>query len=192
MAEKEAAAAPGPAGASKGPIFLALSNTIVVLAGLGFLTYTKILYHRPSITEESERARLEALQASPPPEIVPGFLTFDPVTVNIAPIPSQPKPADNTSRQLQGKLHYASIGFALELRDMNKKDDLENIRPLLMDRFLAMVGKKDFQELVTVNGRYLLRSELLDVANQLIFSRLNKGKSDPWVTNIYFTQFLVQ
>src|SRR6185312_7833803 len=115
------------------------------MAGLGALAYTKLLYHRPSITEDAERTRLEALKASPPPEAVPGYLSFDPVTVNIAPVPAQPKPADGTASQLQGKLHYANIGFALELRDVSKKDDIDNLRPLIMDRFLAMVGKKDFQ-----------------------------------------------
>ena len=175
-------------GPSKAPLLLSLSNSVVVLGAIGMLFYTKMMYKRPLITEDTERARLSAIEARPKILGPPGFVTFEPVTVNIEPTPGQVRPADGTPLQLHGKLHYVTVGFSLEIKDASQKDAVEAVRPMLMDRLLSMLGKKPFQELITVQGRYLLRTQLLEHANQLI----SKQPSDGLVTNIYFTQFIVQ
>ena len=169
-------------------------NLIVVLGVLGLLVYTRVVFKRPVITEQSERGRLAALHAKPLPAPVPGLITFDPVTVNIRSTPGHPKPADGTPQQLQGKLHFVTLGFAVEMQDMNNRELIEGLRPVIMDRLLSILGRKDFTELTTVQGRYLLRSELIDLINQLL-SRAKgangQSKTLP-VTNTYFTEFLVQ
>ena len=164
MATHAKADIPAP---SRSPLILALVNSVAVLAAGGMLLYTQVLYKRPPITENSERVRIEALKAAHLPSPTPGFLMFEPVTVNIASSPVSPKPADGTQEQIQGKLHYASLGFALQLRDLNRKDDLDPLRPQILDMVLAILGKKQFQELTTVQGRYLLRSQILQAVNDL-------------------------
>lgn len=183
------AAAPGP---SKLPLLVALVNTVFVLAAVGMLVYTKLLYKRPQITEETERARLEALKAKPKAPVVPGQVAFEPVTINIAANPNEPKAADGTTRQIQGKLHYAQIGMVLEIADVARKDDVEELRQKIMDQLLSLVGRKQFHELSSVQGRYLLRGEIADMVNDLVAKGNAEAGRSSLVTQVYFTQFLVQ
>ena len=203
---KENPGLPAPPAPSKGPLLLALVNAIGVMAALGALVYTRVLYKRPMITEDGERDRLAAVAASPTPAPLPGMISFEPVTVNIKASPSQPKPLDGTAQQIQGKLHYVTLGFSLEVRDLSLKTDIEAISPMYMDRVLTMLGHKSFQELTTVQGRYVLRTQLLETANELLVKHLppppgaahaarepgGQNRPDPIVTGVYFTQFIVQ
>lgn len=185
-----------------GPVLVALINSVALLGAVGFLTYSRVLYKRPRLTESNERARLQMLHASPTPDPIPGSMSFDPFTVNIAGTPDAPKPAPGTSAQIQGKLHYATVGFSLELRDMRKKDAIEALRPVIMDKILSILGRKQFTEISSVQGRYVLKTQILDLVNQLTEARLSAesaGKTtaaillkDPPITNVFFTQFTVQ
>jgi Flagellar basal body-associated protein FliL len=168
-----------------------LLNSITLLGALGFLVYSKVLYHRPAITEDGERARLEQLNAAPTATI-PALVKFDPVTINIEPNPKAPKPADGTFEQIQGKLHYITIGFSIEIRDEMKSDLIENVRPIIMDKLGVILGKRRFHELTTVQGRFTLHSQILDMINQTVSSYHHAHLREPLATQLYFTQFLVQ
>ncbi len=165
-AHAEAGAPAAPKG-SKAPLLIALVNTLAIIAGLGTLVYTRMLYKRPTITEDSERERLAAKHAVPTTPATPGSVVFEPVTVNIESAPAAPKPDDGTSRQLQGKLHYATVGFSIQIKDVAQKALIEEVRPILMDRLLTTLSKKPFHELATVQGRYVLRTEILDLVNRV-------------------------
>ena len=129
------------------------------------------------------------------------------MTVNILSNPNQPKPVPGQSQQIQGKLHYATLAFSLEIRDAEKKDVLEELRPILNDRIIGMVGRKSPAELSTVQGRYVLRSQIIEAANELVektkipssVSKSRKKKllgpappPEPLVTNLFFSQVIVQ
>ncbi len=164
------------------------------MIALGLLVYTKIIHKRPPITEASERARLAAKLQQHTPSTQTGTVVFESVTVNIRSTPNEPKPADGTSNQIKGKLHYATVGFALEIRDEAKKEKIESIRAMIMDQLLGVLGRKSFNDLTSVQGRYLLRNQILETANQLIAKNDKNQKSniDPLVTNVFFTNFIVQ
>jgi len=194
MAKAEAEAG-GPSSSrggitSKVKTLIPLINTIAVLLVLGVLLYTKVIYQRPPITEGGERARLATsphLNSTAP---TPGIMNFGPVSVNIASYPNEPKAADGTATQIQGKLHYAQLSFALEIRDQKWIDQVEPLRPILTDRILATIGKKNYTELTTVQGRYVLKTQILDLANEVSLKEL-KTKDVP-VTNVFFSEFIVQ
>ena len=167
-----------------GPLLLAAFNSLVALGLVGLMFYIKMVYKRPAITEDGERMRLTKMHEKKMEVVVPGLIAFEPITVNIAAQPPNPKPADGTARQLAGKLHYATVGFALELRDAEQKDMIESLRPVIIDRMLNLLGHKAFHELTTPQGRYVLRSQILDLTNQMTHGTL--------VSNVYFTEFTVQ
>jgi flagellar basal body-associated protein FliL len=183
---------------SKLPLLIGLVNTIAVVAAIGMLIYTRILYKRPQITEEGERQKIEALKALPPPTTVPGYVNFEATTINISPSPVETKPSDGASNsQTVGKLHYATIGFSIELGDINRKDELEALKPLILDQFLALVGHKQFHELTSVQGRYVLKTQLIELANALAVKRSQLTPSQaeqagPLITGLFFNQFIVQ
>lgn len=189
---------PAGGGASKGPMLIALVNTVVILSAIGMLTYTRLLFKRTPITEEGERQRLAKIKEEPKPPTTPGMLVFDPMTANIEAAPVPIRTADGTSTQLQGKLHYVYMGFTLEIKDSNRKDELENLRPVILDKLLGLLGRKKFHELSTVQGRYVLRTQMIDMINDL-FTRKPASKDlsekverELVATNVFFTNFTVQ
>jgi flagellar basal body-associated protein FliL len=193
MSSSPAAAADAetkPAGPPKGPLLLALANTLAILAALGALVYTRLLYKRPAITESSERARLEASRkTAPAPAMTPGLIPFDPLTANIEPVPPQLQGTPGTAEgRIQGKLHYCTLGFSLEVRDIGRSEAIDRIKPVLIDRLLSMLGRKAYYELSTVQGRYLLRQQIVGLVNDLLAER----KEAPLATDVFFTQFVVQ
>jgi flagellar basal body-associated protein FliL len=160
--DKEASAeAAGPPGPSKLPMILALVNTVAILAAMGALVYTKLLFKRPVITESGQRAALAKTNASPLPQAEPGFVTFEPTTVNLA-------------SEEPGRHRYATIGFSIGIRDKSRAAEVEAVRPLIMDKVLSLFGRRQPQELTNVQGRYVLRAELVDAANEIL--RENHGK----------------
>lgn len=196
---KEGAAAPSepavqkPSGLGMSPLALVvpLLNTLALMATLGVFYYARVKYKRPSITEETEKVRLTKLFSAAPQEVVSALVEFEPTTVNIASNPTNPHPADGTPQQIQGKLHYATLGFFMEIRDRTKQELVESARPAIMDHLILLLGKKQFHELTTVQGRYILHAQIMEFTNHLI-ATVDKPGSDPLVTQLYFTQFLVQ
>lgn len=176
------------------PLILGLVNTLVIFAAMGLLAYTKLVYKRPQITEDDERAKIIAEKAAPKAISNPGYVAWEPITINISPSPMNPKPADGTNGQIQGKLHYATIGFSLELNNVGRKDEVEALRPLITDQFLALVGHKQFHELTSVQGRYVLKTQLIEIVNAIAAKRLPADQPDPGplVNNLFFIQFIVQ
>jgi flagellar basal body-associated protein FliL len=198
MAEKKDAAAavalPPPPARSGPPVVLLLVNFLSLAGVTALLFYTRVLYKRPAITEATERQRLAQVHASPTPPPAPGVVVFEPITVNIEPTPAQPKPADGTSQQIHGKMHYVNVGFALEIRDGGQRAMVEELRPVIMDKMLSLLGRRGFHELTTVQGRYILRTQIIELTNQLVAARDGAGEKDQnaLVTNVYFTHFVVQ
>jgi|GEM_PF-467248 len=218
MADKEKAAesaAPqsSSGGGSKLPLILGLVNVLALLAAAGLLYYTRMVFKRPLITESGERARLAKLHESPLPPSIPMLVTFDPLTVNIESTPNKPKPDDASNQQIQGKLHYVTMGFSLEIKDIKHKEEIEELRPFLIDHLLHVLGHKKFQELNSVQGRYLLRTEIVNFANEYITKHKIKPvmkasekdqeadgekpeadsvPKDIIVTELYFNQFVAQ
>lgn len=184
MAEAEAVTVTPRSPLPRVPLLLALVNLVAIAIATGAIIYTKIIYQRHPITEESERKRLTDTYQSSKNVSDSGYVTFEPFTVNILANPANPRLEAGTDSQIAGKQHYAYVGFALELRDIKSKERVEKLKPLLMDRLLYLFGKKSYQELVTVQGRYVLRIEIQDLTN--------KQMGDFLVSNVFFTEFTVQ
>ena len=168
---------------SKTPLIVAGLNSLAILACLGMLAYTKIIYQRPIIVESTARKEIDAQLSNPDTASTSTVKIIEPFTVNIKTEPDRVL-GDEGPTQLRGKLHYATVGMALEIRNSDDKNSLESTNAIFMDKVLTLLGTKTFQQLSTVQGRYLLRTEIMDIANGLT--------SDGFVRNIFFTHFVVQ
>lgn len=149
------------------------------------MAYSKLVFKRPSITEASELKRQTALHAKPPPPLITAAVDFPPVTLNIQPSPTVPG-AIRT-----GKAHYATVGFSIEIHDRSYVGLIEATRPLVLDQLGLLIGRRSVRELDTVQGKYTLASDLIEVINKLFLEHSHKKVKD-LATNIYFTEFLVQ
>lgn len=165
-----------------GPIIariISIAQTIAVICTAAFLIYTRLIFKRPAITEQSERTRLAAIKKVPQVELIPDSIKFNETTINLAPSNDLP----------QGGLHYLVTAFTLEISDAKRKGEVEALRPILTDRFLSIIGRKKMEEITHPQGRYLLRNQMIDSANEII------GKTpdvQPLISNLHFTQFMVQ
>lgn len=175
--EEGSAAAPAAPKAKKPPLIaiLLLINSLAA-AGAVFMLLQKMNYKRPPITEAAESEKLRKKLKKPKPVGPPGSLAFQPVTINLA--------ASEAGSGGDNKVHYATLAFAISTIDAGAASKLETIRPLLQDKMISMVGKRDYQDLTSVQGRYMLRTQLRELANQLAKEAL--------VTEVYFTEFVVQ
>ena len=178
MSEEKKTGAPAEASRPRPPLMVVLMavNVLAATGAVGMMIYSKLIYQRPVITETSERARLADEKQNRKPSGPPGSLVFPVVTVNL-----DPAPAEGAG---PGKIHYATLSFTLSTVDKAAESRLEGIRPLIEDRLLTLVGRKGYTELTSVQGRYQLRSQLRDSANQMA--------KDALVTDVFFTDFVVQ
>lgn len=149
---------------------LVLGNTVLVLAALGTLAYTKLLYQRPVIDEPTELAKKqEELKTAPEPTERP-LVTFDQMTVNIA--------------MTSGKTHYATVAIAVECRDSEAMAKINAKKAELTDKVIAALGKKQITEINTIQGKLMLKSELI--------RRFNEVTAPGAVTDLYFSAFILQ
>lgn len=158
-------------------LILGLVNTLVIAGVLGLFVYTKMVYKRPPITESQQRKRL----ASPEKKVEvvhnqkKGLVHLDAITANLDPF------TDLDGKQ---KLHYVSLSLSVEIRDEKEVSKFEAIKPIVLDQILQQLGKRKFEDLNQVQGRYLFRSLIIDATNAYL--------KEPVVTEVYFTNFLLQ
>ena len=166
------------------PLILGILNSVLFLVALGTLVYTKVLFKRPPITEQGERQKLTAQKAKHTATSASGIVQFEPFTVNIKATSKVSLPAEGSATQGQEKTHFARIAMALELRDLGRKSKLDDFRPKVMDELLTLLGNKGYNEITTVQGRYVLRNDILEKVNSIL--------KEPLVMNVFFNEFVVQ
>lgn len=149
---------------------LILVNGVLVLATLGVFAYTKLLFHRPVISEEGEIKRRQEELKAPPKMAENPLVSFDQMTLNIA--------------MTSGKAHYATFAFSVECRDAEAVEMVNAKRTLILDKVIAALGRRQLTELNTIQGKMLLKSELLREVN---------GMTSPGAaTDVYFSNFVLQ
>jgi flagellar basal body-associated protein FliL len=168
---------------------LVLLNTVALLGVLGLAVYTKILYKRPKITEEASRAALEKEQAHQ--AILSGankvLVKFDQIEANLK--PSQIGAAVEGGPPVQLKPHFVTMVMSLEILDPSFEPKMKEVTPKFTDQLLQAMGQTTVDELASVQGRFILRSKISGMMNDL----LRTSKNDPpIVTNVYFSEFVVQ
>ena len=158
-------------------LILGLVNTVAIAAVLGLFVYTKMVYKRPAITESKERARLES-KAHKEKILYSGkrgLVGLEPITANLDPY------IDTDGKK---KMHYVSLAMSIEVRDEKEIPKFEFIKPVIQDQIIQSLGKKTFADLNQVQGRYLFRSMIIDATNAYL--------KEPIVTEVYFSDFLLQ
>ena len=83
----------------------------------------------------------------------------------------------------QGK-SYLKAKIELELDNEKLTKEIDKRLPQFRDTILTLLSSKSNDEIKTLEGKYLLREEIVSMLNQF----LTTGK----VVNIYFTDFIVQ
>ncbi|MEW6057098.1 MAG: flagellar basal body-associated FliL family protein [Bdellovibrionota bacterium] len=162
--------APKPRAKPSLQMIILLANMALGLAALGVFAYTKLLYQKPAITEQAElQKKEEEAKASSAPE-GPVMVDFDQLVVNIA--------------MTSGKAHYATLVFALECRDQEIASQVKTKKALFIDKVISSLAKRQVTELNTIQGKLLLKTELLREFNSI--------STPGGINNLYFSTFIVQ
>jgi flagellar FliL protein len=156
---------------------LGLLNTLAIAAVLGLFVYTKLIFKRPAITESKERAKI--VKKAEAPLVVDRTKTImvplDAVTVNLDAF---------TGADGKPKTHMVSMNLSLEVIDEKAKEKVEAAKPAILDRIIQNLGKRTFQELNQVQGRYVFKSQVIDEANEYL--------KTPAVVEVFMTDFMLQ
>jgi flagellar basal body-associated protein FliL len=158
-------------------LILVLVNTVAILAVLGLFVYTRLIFKRPAITESKERAKIEKVETANLPLDRGDRMVYplDPVTVNLDSYTG----ADGKPRN-----HYISVTLSLEIRDAKLKAKIDDAKPVILDQVIQNLGRSKFEELNQVQGRYLLKSRIIDWTNEYL--------KVPVVAEVYLTDMLLQ
>ena len=79
---------------------------------------------------------------------------------------------------------YLRVTMDLELVESSDTDKLNDRLPQVRDRILMILPSKTFEEIASVEGKTALRDEIISKLNSLFPKEV--------VTNIFFTEFVVQ
>ena len=83
----------------------------------------------------------------------------------------------------QGK-SYLKVKLDLELENARVSETLNLRLPQFRDAVITLLSNKRFEDINTLEGKFQLRAEIISKLNQF----LRAGK----ITNIYFTDFIIQ
>lgn len=185
----ETAAPSEGGGGSKLGLVLTLVNTLALTGVLGLAVYTKLLYKRPPVTEEASREEIEKAEAkkSAPLTGQKSLVKFEPIQANLK--PSQIGPTVPGGPPPQYKPHFLTMAIAMELQDSSFEPQVKEATPKFLDTLLQVLGQTTVDELATVQGRFILRSRMTGIMNELVMKAKDES---PVVTNVYFSDFVVQ
>ncbi len=190
-AEKDASTESAPKKSLPIGTLLGVLNTLALVGLLGILAYTKILYKRPVVTETAERARITEEFSKPLADMKRTIVSFDPIQANLKPTPIGVQVPGGPPQQM--KAHYVTMTIGMELLDSEFEGAVKSRLPKFLDQLLRELGNTSVDELATVQGRYLLRSKIVGMMNDLVREERNlPPTSSPVVTNVYFSDFVVQ
>ncbi len=172
-------------------LILGLLNTLALVGLFGVLLYTQVLYHRPAITESNEREKIAREFAKNPAKMKKVLIAFEPVQANLKPTPIGVQVPGGPPQQM--KTHYLNTTLALEIMDAEFEAVVKNRQPKFFDQLLRELGETSVDTLATVQGRFLLRSKIVGMMNDLVREESKLPPSaPPVVTNVYFSEFVVQ
>jgi flagellar basal body-associated protein FliL len=172
-------------------MILGLLNTVAILGLLGILAYTQILYKRPTITEPAERAKIVQEFSKKPAEMKKIIVSIEPIQANLKPTPIGVQVPGGPPQQM--KAHYLTTTIAMELIDSDFESTVKGRLPKFLDQLLRELGETSVEEISSVQGRFLLRSKIAGMMNDLVREEKKlPPTSTPVVSSVYFSDFVVQ
>ncbi len=158
--------------ASKIGAIVTVFNILAMLGVGGYFYYTQYMYKSPRLIEAEERQKIKAEEEQKRVTAQSGFVEFEPMTINLLPHPETKAKS------------VAQIKFSIEIRDSRDASLVEPYRSVIKDRLIQRLGKMTIDDVAHVQGRFVLRSDIVDALNELL--------GNDFAIGAYFTEFSVQ
>mgnify|MGYP001102316160 CR=1 FL=1 len=166
---------------SKKLLIIIIALGVLLLAAMGgtlFLVYTKLAPQgeeeegeevKKSLKVEEEGKESKEEKKGKGKAAVKPLLRLDTFIVNLAD---------------QDSSRYLRTTIELELMDEVTQQEVEKRIAPVRDAVLSVLPTKRVQDIITAEGKQALKTQLMDAINKV----LTKGK----VTNLYYTEFVIQ
>lgn len=149
-------------------IVLAAAAALLMIMGGGFfLMWTQIAAVAASIQEKTPGP--DTLAPADPQKALGPLMAIEPLIVNLA--------------DEQGK-RYLRVTMELEMEKPEMAEELKKRIAPVRNAILMVLPEKRFEDIRTTEGKAALKDEILAKINPM----LSSGK----ITNIYYTEFVVQ
>ncbi|SPD72694.1 putative Flagellar protein FliL [uncultured Desulfobacterium sp.] len=145
-------------------IVITFASLTVIMGGCFYVLWSKVMPPDPQ-TENKQKKIIQSGKLGENRVIFP----LESIVVNLADIDDQ---------------KYLRMSIVLELTNEDTKKEASSRLPLIRDIIFKIVPHKMSKDLITLSGRISLCEEIMDNLN-LIF----KSGS---ITNIYFTEYIIQ
>ncbi|MGC8718977.1 MAG: flagellar basal body-associated FliL family protein [Thermodesulforhabdaceae bacterium] len=152
-----------PKKSSKMKLIILLLIVVIALGGGGFFAYTKF-FKKPKGEEAGHEKSQKTEKAQ---QAI--LYKMDTFLVNLAD---------------PGGKRYLKLTMELELDNKKVEEEITKETSRIRDVILTVLSSKTFDDISTLPGKQTLKKELMTKVN----ASLKNGK----VTNIYFTEFLIQ
>jgi flagellar protein FliL len=149
-------------------IIAAVSLVLILVMGAGFF----VIWSKVSNMGPQEPAAAEALAEGEAAEEAPAIgpiYSLDPFVVNLAE---------------SGGKRYLRVTMDLELSNGVLIEELNKRLPQIRNAMLMILPSKKFDEISTIEGKTVLRDEII--------TRLNEFLQTGTISNLYFTEFVIQ
>jgi len=154
-------------------IIIGVIALVIGMAG-GIFVYKTFLAPKPAPVAKDNATNNQVAQKSAPPvapkkeEILP-TIDLDPFIVNLA---------DRETRR------YLKVKMSLEVSNDKVEEEVKKRMPEIRDTITMLLSSKTYADLSTVDGKMALKAAIMNRLNAILVS----GK----VTNVYFTEFVIQ
>jgi flagellar FliL protein len=148
-------------------VLIVVAVGVLLLGGMGAGFY--VLWSKISSMEASAQAASSDSDPSVPEDFVRPVYHLDTLIVNLAD---------------QGGRRYLRMTLDVELEDTEYEMKITERLPQVKDAILKIASTRRFEDISTIAGKNELRDETV--------ARLNEILKKDCVTNLYFTEFVVQ
>ncbi len=146
-------------------IIIAFAVLLVLMGGGFYVLWNKTL----PIDPQAEQAENEAAEEAIEPDTIRPVFSLDAFIVNLSD---------------KGGTRYLRTTMDLELTNNDTATEIEQRLPQIRDAILMTIPAKTSKDINTIQGKIALRNEIMEKLNAFI-----KSGS---ITNIYFTEFVIQ
>ena len=170
--ERDGTGEPGEKGSGM-KILIILIIFLIVLLGVtigGIITYNKILAPSLGLTPLFGASEKGAEKESIKEEVGSGTMfPVPPFIVNLADT---------------GGNRFIKVTVQLELGNKEMVAELERKMPKIQDQIITVLSSKKLEEVITADGKFRLKAEMM--------ARMNQFMRTGAISNIYYTEFVVQ
>jgi len=146
-------------------IVIIISGIFLVIMGVGFyVLWNKVSIPDPQMEQVKEETSEESNQ-----DIIRPVFSLDTFIVNLSD---------------RGGTKYLRMTMDLELSNKDTTAEVEKRLPQIRDAILTILPAKASKDITSIEGKTALRDEIM--------ARLNSFMKNGSVTNIYFTEFVIQ